>query len=168
MRLWTVSRLNFSKWTLGQVSTMVELDFFCERPLPKSADFRSLSASPVESCPSYPKKSIRVPSPISDDTSSQKSSSRAVACLETCHESHEACPEMRAAPMPDRVLDLRFDDYALNQSIKVIETKNENSRYACISYCWGKTDNLTTTTETPAVHMKVFLGPSCLALFKMP
>jgi hypothetical protein len=72
--------------------------------------------------------------------------------VQECAETHLKC--QRHTPiLPDRVLDI---DQGTNQgrenetSVRLVEGNQRREKYMALSYCWGKTQNLTTTTETIA------------------
>ncbi len=89
---------------------------------------------------------------ISGDTSSKESFSRALAWLETCNKDHKSCSRLVAGPLPDRILDLCAIDVASRVPIKLVDTKNEAAKFVALSYCWGRVQNLTTTTGNIGDH----------------
>ena len=54
--------------------------------------------------------------------------------------------------MPDRVLDLCTINIESRAPIKLVETKNKEAKFVCLSYRWGEIQNLTTTTATFKDH----------------
>jgi hypothetical protein len=60
--------------------------------------------------------------------------------LETCINTHQNCPPA-VQKLPKRVIAL--DPHS--PKIKLKETANGDGRYAALSYCWGRTGNITTT-----------------------
>lgn len=75
-----------------------------------------------------------------------------MAWLKKCHQYHKTCSKLRTEPLPGRVLDLGTSSFEAECPVKLVETKNEVANYVCLSYCWGKTLNLKTTTKTFRGH----------------
>lgn len=101
-----------------------------------------------------PWKSVRESTKISGDTSSEQSFSCAIDWIEDCKRSHRTCTVSTTGVLPDRVLDLGFADFLSESPVKLYETKNENDDYVCLSYCWGKAQNLTTKKGNLQAHIK--------------
>jgi hypothetical protein len=64
-----------------------------------------------------------------------------------CREKHPQCTAQRLGTLPTRVLDV--GDRITTASIRLLETESgQSAKYVALSYCWGKTGNITTTKNT--------------------
>ncbi|KAH9891406.1 HET-domain-containing protein [Xylariomycetidae sp. FL2044] len=64
--------------------------------------------------------------------------------LEDCKQNHSQCTSPGPSIMPTRLLDL--GDGSIGQDVRLCESLPEQKgRYAALSYCWGRSGNLTTT-----------------------
>lgn len=92
--------------------------------------------------------------PPERDVLSQASFDRTGAWLRECVGKHRTCPGPGiTADLPKRVLDVSGEaDIRLHSS-----SLDESARYACLSYCWGKTRNLKTEKGNVEQHQKLIL-----------
>jgi len=68
-------------------------------------------------------------------------------CIETHGDSHDSpafCESPCSSKLPTRVVDVGSD----NDSIKLVEPREEQGHYICLSHCWGKEQIITTTKST--------------------
>ncbi|TRX91218.1 hypothetical protein FHL15_007823 [Xylaria flabelliformis] len=67
--------------------------------------------------------------------------------LQDCQLKHPRCAAQRSSTLPTRVLDI--GESLTTASIRLLETgPSQNAEYVALSYCWGKTGNITTTRST--------------------
>jgi hypothetical protein len=100
-----------------------------------------------------PWKALPCATNISGSTRSQQSFDRARAWIENCAKNHKLCNASSRSVIPDRVLDigLNRDPDDEKSPIVLIETNADTLRpekYACLSYCWGAENHITTTSKT--------------------
>ncbi|AEO56953.1 hypothetical protein MYCTH_2109422 [Thermothelomyces thermophilus ATCC 42464] len=76
---------------------------------------------------------------------------RARLRLDQCLKRHAGCSPSADSLLPTRVLDL---DSADPNSISLRESQAERARYICLSYCWGRSEFLKTTRESPECHKR--------------
>ena len=55
--------------------------------------------------------------------------------------------------LPTRVLDVQSN--RANDIVKLLDTNTEHGRYGTLSYCWGTSDDLKTTTKTAERHCEI-------------
>jgi hypothetical protein len=67
--------------------------------------------------------------------------------IEQCRENHPECEAECSDELPTRVLDLGDCHGPVNLRLHE-RTLGEGAKYVALSYCWGKTGNLTTTKAT--------------------
>jgi hypothetical protein len=67
--------------------------------------------------------------------------------IEKCREEHPECEAEHSDELPTRVLDLGDCHGPVNLRLHE-PTPGEGAKYVALSYCWGKTGNLTTTKAT--------------------
>jgi hypothetical protein len=78
------------------------------------------------------------------DTGSEESLNTVAVWLKNCWENHIHCKSAER-PLPKRVIDLGGFEQG---SIRLLETNGKKARYICLSYCWGSSTFLTTTTTS--------------------
>jgi hypothetical protein len=67
--------------------------------------------------------------------------------ISECIDSHKKCPKQSSpSTLPTRVIDL--SDERGTEKIKLKISKGAEAQYATLSYCWGSTEQLTTTQES--------------------
>ncbi|KAI0554272.1 HET-domain-containing protein [Xylaria curta] len=67
--------------------------------------------------------------------------------LRDCRLKHPRCVAQRSRTLPTRVLDV--GENLATASIRLLETEpGQSAEYIALSYCWGKTGNITTTKST--------------------
>ncbi|KAI0424257.1 HET-domain-containing protein [Xylaria sp. FL1042] len=67
--------------------------------------------------------------------------------LRDCELKHPQCTAQKSSTLPTRVLDV--GDSLAAVSIRLLETEpGQSDKYVALSYCWGKTGNITTTKST--------------------
>lgn len=66
-----------------------------------------------------------------------------------CDSNHENCPKIGSSKLPTRVIDVSLDGHEGNVCLV---NQEKEVRYAALSYCWGKS-NFLTTTKTLEQHM---------------
>ncbi|KAF2836682.1 HET-domain-containing protein, partial [Patellaria atrata CBS 101060] len=72
--------------------------------------------------------------------------------LENCVENHTLCKSTSSDPyLPTRVLDIGLDS---SRDPFLFETNGQPGKYVALSYCWGKTKVLTTTTKNISSHKR--------------
>lgn len=64
--------------------------------------------------------------------------------MQDCLLNHEQCPRPDSSFIPTRLIDVGKDDG--KQSIHVHLTSGEKAPYAALSYCWGRSQPVTTNT----------------------
>ena len=84
--------------------------------------------------------------------------SRIKSWVEECSESHSRCRQSDK-PLPTRVIDIS----GAPVTVQLVVTSGKHSPYAALSYCWGRSQAVVTTSETIASHLE---GISCSALPK--
>jgi Heterokaryon incompatibility protein (HET) len=86
---------------------------------------------------------------ISGDTSSDEALTWTKLCLADCRKSHPECQQSEKCALPTRLLDLsQFDEACPMESrILVIQTNNQPVPYVCLSYCWGKNQDVLLTNS---------------------
>ncbi|KAI0418245.1 heterokaryon incompatibility protein-domain-containing protein [Xylaria grammica] len=68
--------------------------------------------------------------------------------LQDCRLKHPQCVAQRLGTLPTRVLDVG-ESLATAPDIRLLETEPDlSAEYVALSYCWGKTGNITTTKKT--------------------
>jgi hypothetical protein len=70
--------------------------------------------------------------------------SRAAKWVKEC-DTHPNCSPC-VKPLPTRVIDVA--DGTNKDCIRLCEKDGESGTYVCLSYCWGKSPNFTTTKES--------------------
>ncbi|KAK5989228.1 hypothetical protein PT974_10732 [Cladobotryum mycophilum] len=88
---------------------------------------------------------------IQNDPDHAKSLNRVFEWLDTCLKTHTACRFADVA-LPTRVLDLQSP--CVDNMVVVKDTAGRRGEYAALSYCWGKTGNLKSTTATIEEHRR--------------
>jgi hypothetical protein len=68
--------------------------------------------------------------------------------VKQCNE-HPTC-SAELPPLPARVIDV--GDEVNGYCVKLSEMEGETGRYICLSHCWGKVDQFTTTKASFATH----------------
>jgi len=73
--------------------------------------------------------------------------------IQECNDNHEACASIakQEQSMPTRVIDVGLKKRAQTgspPSIRLLETGDLQGQYVILSYCWGKSQTVTTTTAT--------------------
>ena len=97
---------------------------------------------------STPWKHMRSAKAISGNTSSDAAFEEAQKWLEHCEKAHGRCKLNASGQYPDRILDI-----SRNQ-VKLREVVGLDSRYACLSHCWGSCQPLRTTLSTLPSHKR--------------
>ncbi|KAI0177585.1 heterokaryon incompatibility protein-domain-containing protein [Pestalotiopsis sp. NC0098] len=91
--------------------------------------------------------------PVDANSGSGHSLSATKSFLTTCRNQHEDCnADSSDVLLPSRVLDLGFSD----DLIQLVEPRAQHGTYACLSYCWGKTEGFTTTRQTIDIRRSGF------------
>ncbi|KAF2678724.1 HET-domain-containing protein [Lentithecium fluviatile CBS 122367] len=72
--------------------------------------------------------------------------------IRACLDQHTLCGRQEAQPLPTRLIDFRDPT-----CVRLRETRGATGRYAALSYCWGKSQNLTTTRATYLRHTEGIL-----------
>ncbi|KAH8585717.1 heterokaryon incompatibility protein-domain-containing protein [Bisporella sp. PMI_857] len=75
----------------------------------------------------------------------------AVDWVTNCNHHHNCAPESSSTAFPTRLLDIGDSPSSL---IKLRETKGGHGSYTTLSYVWGKTPQLTTTTANYNAHLE--------------
>ncbi|KAF5025123.1 hypothetical protein F66182_2824 [Fusarium sp. NRRL 66182] len=99
----------------------------------------SLSFYCIEKQPGLP--IISSPKACINDTTSETSLHRVQSWLTKCTMEHEYCNRKEPKPFPDRILDLGS---ASDETIRLVETRNQLGYYACLSHTWGSVQPLRT------------------------
>lgn len=75
--------------------------------------------------------------------------------LHQCDTEHPGCFKYENEPLPDRVLDVGMNDSSqpVLRLSKDLDVTQKYSRYAALSYCWGKNTKLVTTTNILSKRM---------------
>jgi len=95
--------------------------------------------------PGDPLETVFSGRPIEEDAGSEMAISRARNWLKECNE-HLGCSPSEM-PLPSHVIDV--GDYTHRPFVKLRETEgHEQGKYICLSYCWGKSREFTTTRAT--------------------
>lgn len=71
--------------------------------------------------------------------------------LDDCINNHPSCRSPDNPVLPTRVLDLGLD---VSIRVSLWETRGRRGRYACLSYCWGKSEFTVTTRDNLKKHME--------------
>jgi hypothetical protein len=80
--------------------------------------------------------------------------------LETCKQGHDECKGDESSQLSTRVLDISGDQ------VRLYEAQGEYGQYLTLSYCWGKAQIITTTTETKQERMKEISWSSLSKTFR--
>jgi len=67
--------------------------------------------------------------------------------IRTCKNTHEYCPATKTTPLPKRVVDVGTDSSEAPLHIHLSEM-NETAPYTALSYCWGGSQDIVTTSAT--------------------
>jgi hypothetical protein len=73
----------------------------------------------------------------------------AVRRMDKCEEYHQRCPKISGSWLPTRVIDVGKSPASSTLRLHVCE-RNEEGRYAALSYCWGVKQQVITTTGSIA------------------
>ena len=73
--------------------------------------------------------------------------------LEHCIGQHKKCPNRELAELPTRVIDVGLDDPKYIPRL-CIGSEQGRAHYTALSYCWGGSQNIMSTTATIDAHMK--------------
>ncbi|TID15593.1 HET-domain-containing protein [Venturia nashicola] len=76
--------------------------------------------------------------------------SLAKSWIEACVDYHESCHQGEV-PLPSRCLDIGTQS---GDQAKIINSSNKLGRYACLSYCWGRTELNKLTSRNIAAYSK--------------
>lgn len=71
--------------------------------------------------------------------------------LDDCINNHPLCESPDDSVLPTRVLDLGLD---ASSRVSLWEPRGRTGRYACLSYCWGKSKFTVTTRENFRKHLE--------------
>lgn len=88
---------------------------------------------------------------IEQDPSLPKSLDLAFEWVNNCNNHHNCAPPPPGSPFPTRLLDVGESS---SSPIKLWETGGARGYYMTLSYVWGKTKQLTTTTKNYATHQQ--------------
>ena len=83
-----------------------------------------------------------IPENCVDDQSLARVQDWLTSC--TSSSDHMECGKNTDVPLPKRVLDLQ---YYGKPSVRLLASEGQTGSYIALSYCWGKTSTLTTTTS---------------------
>ncbi|KAI5919262.1 heterokaryon incompatibility protein-domain-containing protein [Camillea tinctor] len=86
---------------------------------------------------------------IEDDPGTEKTLSRAREWLTSCQDTHPHC-RRSSTKLPTRILDVQ--SCRSDGMVKLLDTGEEHAIYATLSYCWGTSGNLLSTTKTVELH----------------
>jgi hypothetical protein len=81
-------------------------------------------------------------------TGSNESIAEAAEWLKTCLSSHKRCEQLTIPFLPDRILDIGNS----SNVVTLCEPNGQCGQYACLSYCWGASKFLSTTSSNINLH----------------
>jgi len=86
---------------------------------------------------------------LSGDSTSDDAFNFVTSCMRNCLAGHSLCRGDKPS-LPRRVLDIGTNHDSI---IKLHQGIDEQSHYACLSHCWGKTNAIKTNTENIQYHL---------------